>query len=168
MSEPVMPVGTGPGQVMRQEAAMPGIVVGIDGSAHSQRSLEWAMKEAALRHVPLTVLAVHPVALSAWTRAPITYPVDAEEVENAKSAAQESVDKVASQIGGERPAVTVQSVSGSPAEELIKAGEGADMLVVGSRGSGGFGRLLLGSVSSQVTHHAPCPVVVVPGPADES
>jgi nucleotide-binding universal stress UspA family protein len=144
---------------------MPGIVVGFDGSAHSERSIEWAMKEAALRHAPLTVLAVHPVAISAWTRTPITYPADAGEVDKARTAAQESVDKVASQLGGERPAVTVRALSGVPSEELIKAGEDADLIVVGSRGSGGFGRLLLGSVSSQITHHAPCPVVVVPGAA---
>jgi nucleotide-binding universal stress UspA family protein len=61
--------------------------------------------------------------------------------------------------------VTVRSVSGSPAEELIKAAAGADLLVVGARGSGGFARLLMGSVSSQVTHHAPCPVVITSGPA---
>ena len=141
---------------------MPGIVVGFDGSAHSERSIEWAMKEAALHHAPLTVLAVPPVAVSGWTRSPISYPADEADVERARTAAQESVDKVANQIGGERPAVTVRAVNGVPAEELIKAGEDADLLVVGSRGSGGFGRLLLGSVSSQVTHHAPCPVVVVP------
>ncbi len=141
---------------------MPGIVVGFDGSVHSERSIEWALKEAALRHAPVTVLAVHPVAISAWTRSPITYPADEGEVDKARTAAQESVDKVASQLGGERPAVTVRAVSGVPAEELIKAGEDADLLVVGSRGSGGFGRLLLGSVSSQVTHHALCPVVIVP------
>ncbi len=58
--------------------------------------------------------------------------------------------------------MTVRAVSGVPAGELIKAAEGADPLVVGSRGSGGFGQLRLGSVSSQVTHHATCPVVVVP------
>ena len=144
---------------------MPGIVVGFDGSAHSERSIEWAMKEAALRHAPLTVLAVHPVALSAWTRAPITFPADEGEVDKARTAAQESVDKVASQVGGERPAATVRAISGVPAEELIKAGADADLIVVGSRGSGGFGRLLLGSVSSQVTHHATCPVVVVPAAA---
>lgn len=141
---------------------MPGIVVGFDGSAHSERSIEWAMKEAALRHAPVTVLAVHPVAISAWTRNPITYPADEGEVDKARTAAQESVDKVASQLGGERPTVTVRAISGVPAEELIKAGADADLVVVGSRGSGGFGRLLLGSVGSQVTHHAPCPVVVVP------
>ncbi len=140
---------------------MPGIVVGFDGSAHSERALEWAIKEANLRHAPLTVLAVHPVAISAWTRTPITYPADEQEVERGRTAAQESVDKLASQIGGERPAVTIVAVNGVPAEELIKAGADADLLVVGSRGSGGFGRLLLGSVSSQVTHHATCPVVVV-------
>lgn len=145
---------------------MPGIVVGIDGSAHSERSLEWAMKEAALRHAPLTVLAVHPVAVSAWTLNPITYPEDEPYVEKARTAAQENVDKVASRLGGERPDVTVRAVNGVPAEELIRAAEGADLLVVGSRGSGGFGQLRLGSVSSQVTHHAPCPVVVVPASAD--
>ncbi len=144
---------------------MPGIVVGFDGSAHSERSVEWAMKEAALRHAPVTVLAVHPVAVSAWTLTPITYPADEGEVDKARTAAQETVDKVASQQGGERPSVTVRALSGVPAEELIKAGEDADLLVVGSRGSGGFGRLLLGSVGSQVTQHAPCPVVVVPSAA---
>ena len=52
---------------------------------------------------------------------------------------------------------------GDPAEELVKASRDADLLVVGSRGSGGFARLLMGSVSSQVTHHAACPVVIIPG-----
>jgi nucleotide-binding universal stress UspA family protein len=124
------------------------------------------MREAALRQVPLTVLAVHPVALSAWTRAPLSYPQDKTDEENARAAAQELVDKVASQVGGAKPpSVTVRSVSGSPAEELLKAAEGADMLVVGARGEGGFGRLHLGSVSTQVSHHAQVPAVVVPGDA---
>lgn len=142
---------------------MPGIVVGFDGSAHSERSIEWALKEAALRHAPLTVLAVHPVAKSMWTRTPIIYPADASDVDKARAAARESVDKLASQIvASERPAVTVDAVNGVPAEELIKAAEDADLLVVGARGSGGFGRLRLGSVSTQVAHHALCPVVIVP------
>ena len=86
---------------------MPGMVVGFDGSAHSGRSIEWAMKEAALRHAPLTVLAVHPVAISAWTRSPITSPADESEMDKARAAAQKSVDQVSSQLGGVRPAVTV-------------------------------------------------------------
>ena len=142
---------------------MPGIVVGVDGSEHSQRSLEWAMKEAALRHTPLTVLTVHPVAMSAWTQNPISYPQDQADEARARAAAQEGADKAAAPLGERAPSVTVRSVSGSPAAELIKAGTGADLLVVGARGSGGFARLLMGSVSAQVTHHAPCPVVVVPG-----
>ena len=73
------------------------------------------------------------------------------------------MDKVASEIGGTVPEVTVSVATGEVAEELIKASRDADMLVVGSRGSGGFARLLMGSVSSQVTHHAACPVVVIPG-----
>jgi nucleotide-binding universal stress UspA family protein len=124
------------------------------------------MREAALRQVPLTVLAVHPVALSAWTRAPISYPQDKTDEENARAAAQDSADKAASQLSGTHPpSVTVRSLSGSPAEELIKAAEGADMLVVGARGEGGFGHLRLGSVSNQVVHHAHVPVVVIPGNA---
>ena len=142
---------------------MPGIVVGVDGSEHSQRSLEWAMKEAALRHTPLTVLAVHPVAMSAWTQTPITYPQDEADQARAQAAAQEGAEKAAVSLGEQAPVVTVRSVSGSPAAELIKAGAEADLLVVGARGSGGFARLLMGSVSAQVTHHAPCPVVIVPG-----
>ncbi len=142
---------------------MPGIVVGVDGSEHSQRSLEWAMKEAALRRTPLTVLAVHPVAMSAWTQSPISYPEDEAEETRARAAAQEGADKAAAPFGEHAPAVTVRSVCGSPAAELIKAGTGADLLVVGARGNGGFARLLMGSVSAQVTHHAPCPVVVIPG-----
>jgi nucleotide-binding universal stress UspA family protein len=54
-------------------------------------------------------------------------------------------------------------VNGGPAEALLKAGEEADLVVVGSRGLGGFSGLLLGSTSSQVIHHATCPVVMVPG-----
>lgn len=142
---------------------MPGIVVGVDGSRHSQRSLEWAMKEAALRQVPLTVLAVHPVATSGWTRAGLNYPADQSDEQAAQAAAQEDVDKAASALGEPRPpAVTVRSVSGTPAEELINTARDADMLVVGSRGAGGFSRLLMGSVSSQVAHHSTVPVVIIP------
>jgi nucleotide-binding universal stress UspA family protein len=120
------------------------------------------MKEAVLRQTPLTVLAVHPVAINTWTQTPVSYPQDQAAEERARAAAQAGSEKAAAEVGEQAPAVTVRSVSGSPAAELIRAGADADLLVVGARGSGGFARLLMGSVSAQVTHHAPCPVVVVP------
>ena len=142
---------------------MPGITVGIDGSAHSARALEWALTEAAVRRVPVTVLTVHSVPMSGWTGNPIALPRDAEDQQEAYRAAEELTRKVTSQLGEARPAsVTVRAVTGYPAEELINASAEADLIVVGSRGAGGFARLLVGSVSSQVVHHAHCPVVVVP------
>jgi nucleotide-binding universal stress UspA family protein len=142
---------------------MPGITVGIDGSAHSTRALEWAIKEAAVRHAPVTVLTVHTVPMSGWTGSPITLPQDAEDQEKAQQAAEEMTLKATSQLDGAMPSsVTVRAISGFPAQELIEASRAADLMVVGSRGAGGFTRLMIGSVSSQVVHHAHCPVVVVP------
>jgi len=141
---------------------MSGIKVGIDGSSHSARALEWALNEAATRHAPLTVLTVHSVAVSGWSGHPIVLPGDTEDQEKAYQAAEEMTLKAASQLGEAQPAsVTVRAIIGFPAEELIKASEDADLLVVGSRGAGGFARLIVGSVSSQVVHHAHCPVAVV-------
>jgi nucleotide-binding universal stress UspA family protein len=142
---------------------MPGITVGIDGSAHSTRALEWAIKEAAVRHAPVTVLTVHLVPVSGWTGNPVTLPQDATDVEEARQAAEEMVLKATSQLGAAQPSsVTVRAISGFPAQELIEASRTADLVVLGSRGAGGFARLLVGSVSNQVVHHAHCPVVVVP------
>ena len=144
---------------------MTGITVGIDGSHDAYRALEWAMREAAVRHVPLTVATVHEVMVSGWTGQPIVLPVDQADVEKARQAAEEMVAKAAAQLGESQPAsVTVRAVNGLPAQELIEASRDADLLVVGSRGGGGFARLMLGSVSDKVTRHAHCPVVVVPGP----
>jgi len=140
---------------------MPGIVVGVDGSAGSQRALDWAAREAALQHAALAVLTVHQVAAQ-WTGYPVVLPADAPEVERARQAAEELTNKTLSELGDARPAsVTVRAVSGLVAEELINAARDGDLLVVGSRGAGGFASLLLGSVSSQVVHYAECPVVVV-------
>jgi nucleotide-binding universal stress UspA family protein len=141
---------------------MPGIVVGLDGSEHSTKALDWAVKHAALEHAPLTVLAVHEVALSAWTGSPIVFPEDRPEEERARQAAQEAVNKAIGELGGPGPeSVTVRALSGQAAPALIEASADADLVVVGSRGAGGFATLLTGSVSSQVVNHAACPVVVV-------
>jgi nucleotide-binding universal stress UspA family protein len=142
---------------------MPGITVGVDGSSHSRRALEWAVREAGLRGAALTVLAVHEVASNYWTGDPELYPADQPAAEAIRQAAEDAVQKTVSQVGEPGPAsVTVRAVSGLPAQELVNASSEADLVVVGSRGGGGFSRLLLGSVSSELVSHAACPVVVVP------
>jgi len=142
---------------------MHGILVGIDGSGHSTRALEWAVREAAVREVPLTVLSVNQ-AVAGYTGIAVPYGTDAEREAQVLKAAGEQVDKVLTDVAGTArlPQLDVRAATGLPAEALLAAAEDADMIVVGSRGAGGFRRLLLGSVSAQVTHHAHCPVVVIP------
>ena len=146
---------------------MNGIIVGLDDSIHSCTALRWAMHEAVLRQLPLTVVTVLPAdirpATGIYWGLP-SYPEDKGNQDYARKGVQQRVDDIATGLGGKVPEVTVTVAKGNPAEELVKAARGADMLVVGSRGSGGFGRLLMGSVSSQVTHHAECPVMVVREP----
>jgi len=141
---------------------MSGIVVGVDGSGHSQRALAQAMHEAAIRHVPLTVLTVHE-ALRGYYGHMVTYSDDPVRTEDVRKAAQAETDEVLAGLTGPRPdSVTVKAVHGFAVEEIINAGKDADMIVLGSRGAGGFTRLMMGSVSSQVVLHAHCPVLIVP------
>jgi nucleotide-binding universal stress UspA family protein len=142
---------------------MSGIIVGIDGSTHSERALEWAVHEAAIRQVPLRVITVFRRAVSHWGAGAITDPQEHAIAMQARESAQDAVDKALAHAGDARPkSVTVDALGGIPAEELVNASKDADMIVVGSRGAGGFARLLLGSVGSQVVHHAHCPIVIIP------
>jgi nucleotide-binding universal stress UspA family protein len=138
------------------------IVVGIDGSEPSEDALRWAVEEGRV-HGAL-VVAVH-----AWE--PPVLPADVEPVpardyvgilaevqEAAERLVEESVRKVAGAEAGAR--VDAVAVEGRAAEVLVDAAADADLLVVGSRGLGGFLGLLLGSVSQQCVNHAPCPVLV--------
>lgn len=142
---------------------MSGIIVGIDGSVHSRHALEWAIREAAIRRTSLTVLTVQQVVHGFWGGG-VAYPGDQALAEEALKAARQETDEILDRLDSESrpPQVTVQAVSGLPAEVLLNAAADTDMIVVGSRGAGGFRRLLMGSVSSQITHHANCPVVVIP------
>ncbi len=141
---------------------MSGILVGLDGSGHSQRALELAMKEAAIRHSPLTVLTVHEAVRGYYSGMAI-YADDPARTEDIRVAAQAETDKVLAGLQGPHPeSVTVKAVHGFVVEELINAGKDADMLVLGSRGAGGFSRLMMGSVAGQVAQHAFCPVLLVP------
>ena len=141
---------------------MPGIIVGVDGSGHSQRALIRAIKEAAAHHAPLTVITVHQ-AIMGFGGGPVVYPEDLTETERVREAAQAETDKALAEAGEPRPeSVTVKAIHGFAPEVLIEASRDADMIVLGSRGAGGFGHLMMGSVTSQVAHHATCPILIVP------
>jgi nucleotide-binding universal stress UspA family protein len=143
---------------------MAGIVVGIDGSEHSRRALVWAAHEAALRQVPLVAVHAYDPAPGYWI-APVPYvEEDPSLTKQALGVAQQEVDTTLAHLdaGSRPPSVTVRAVAGSPASVIMEAGDDADLIVVGSRGAGGFHRLMLGSVGTQVVHHARRPVVVIP------
>ena len=140
---------------------MPGILVGVDGSDHSQRALEWAAKEAAFRQTSLTVLAVHQ-AVHGWAGS-LRFGDDEAQVQKIAEAAKAETEKVLAGLGDSRPeSVTVRAVHGYPAEELIQAGADADMIVLGTGGVGGWSQQLIGSVATKVVHHATAPVLIVP------
>jgi nucleotide-binding universal stress UspA family protein len=142
---------------------MPGIVVGIDGSPNSEHALDWAMRQAAAVHSPLTVIAVHEVAKSYWGGIPVIGPADAPLLEKLRQAAEEMTQKAGSRLGDAGPpSVKVRAVDGFVVKELVDASQDADLVVVGTRSGGNFARLVMGSVSSEVVQHSACPVVIVP------
>ena len=143
---------------------MSGILVGVDGSDYSRRALSWAMREAAHHHVPLTVMTVHsgpvrPATEIYWNIPDL--PDKSFDPEPLRTALQEMTDAVAKETGETPPEITMKVAQGDPAEELVKASRDAELIVVGSHGRGAFAQLLMGSVSSKLTHHAACPVVVI-------
>lgn len=131
------------------------IVVGVDGSAGSRAALEFAIKEASLR-------GAHVDAVISWH-----IPVMAMEAGVASNF--DPAGWARSTLEGELAALPAGDVrvegrvtQGHPSVALLEAAAGADLLVVGTRGRGGFSGLLLGSVSRHVVANAPCPVIVVP------
>ena len=137
------------------------IVVGVDGSAGSLAALAWAIEEATFRKAAV-------VAVQSWlpysqvspleSMAPVFQAGEGEAI--AKDLLADAVRKV---VGDGTAEVVVEQrvFCDHPVSALLDASKGADLLVVGSRGHGGFLGLVLGSVSSQCVHHATCPVVVV-------
>lgn len=134
------------------------ITVGVDGSAEARAALEFALEEARLRGAEVEAILAY---------SPLPYLADdvvLRHLEATERDAEELLRKQVEPIAAAFPEVTVTSkaILGTAARTLIETSEGSDLLVVGSRGRGGFSGLLLGSVSQQCVHHAPCPVVVVP------
>lgn len=146
-----------------KDTEMSGIIVGIDGSDNAQPALEWALREAALRAIPLTVIAVNDVMASYWTGSPVISTGDDERLAKVRQGAESAVAAAMEQLkGAGQPSVTVEASNGFAGQTLIEASKDAELLVVGSRGGGGFPHLRIGAVASKVLHHAHCPVVLVP------
>ncbi|PZS39877.1 MAG: universal stress protein UspA [Pseudonocardiales bacterium] len=147
----------------QQEGRVPRIVAGVDGSPSSMEALCWAARQAGLTGA--TVDAVigwqFPAGYggAGWT--PNAMVDDAYYGGIARKALADAISQAVAQGGG----VTVlpRVVEGHPAQVLMEAADGADLLVVGSRGHGGFTGALLGSVSQHCVQHAHCPVVVIRG-----
>ena len=139
------------------------IVVGVDGSESSEVALRWAVDEAALRSGTVELVNVYapPMALEG-----ISSAAQAEAILLApKQAADALLKRLAEGIDGV-PVETHAIEDASAPRALVEHAAGAAMLVVSARGLGPFRRLLLGSVSQNVAHHATCPVVIIP-PADD-
>lgn len=161
--------------------AKPVVVVGVDGSAGARAALRWALAEARLRQAPLRIVhawtygfAGGAAAGDAYFGYLASYPPLGNDVTDALRQAAEDVltAAIAEVVDGDADVqIERQLIEGGPAQILVGAVEPDDLLVVGSRGHGGFADLLLGSVSLQCVHHAPCPVVVVhlpkQAPADD-
>jgi nucleotide-binding universal stress UspA family protein len=138
------------------------IVVGVDGSPNAEAALEVAAAEARLRNEPLRVVA-------AWEVPSTVYgggfaPVDTEVFDSFRDRARAVTEEAAKAAGEKAPDVRCEVVveEGDAATVLLDQAKDATLIVVGSRGLGGFKSFLLGSVSQRVVHHATCPVLVVP------
>lgn len=133
------------------------IVVGVDGSADARRAVDWAVDEARLHGWSLVL--VHGVDVGVAAASPYGSGVVLEQLQDAgRQLLDDEVERV--RVLGVAASGVLDI--GSAAYALIEASRDAAMLVVGTRGHGGFHGLLLGSVSTACVHHAHCPVVVVP------
>jgi nucleotide-binding universal stress UspA family protein len=152
-------VGTSGGRIRRYAvvATQQTIVVGVDGSVESAEALQWAADQAERTGARLHGVIAWQLPVF-YGGAPPVIPFQ-QWSQDARRALEETAEKVLGPRWQDRLEVTV--AEGHPAQVLLHAAEEAELLVVGSRGHGGFAGLLLGSVSNHVTAHAHCPVVVV-------
>jgi nucleotide-binding universal stress UspA family protein len=148
--------------------SMKKIVVGLDRSDGARAALRFALEEARLHGAEVHCIHVWQVPYAPVSGAPVFVVGGLPEYE--KGVAEDAQHVVADLLAevGDTGGVTVHEhvLRGGPAHELVERSRDADLLVVGSRGHGGFAGLLLGSVSTQCVHHATCPVAVVHPPKE--
>jgi nucleotide-binding universal stress UspA family protein len=148
---------------MYPEARTRPIVVAVDGSPHSSAAVEWAADESVLRNAPVKLVYAFTPVLETWGRLGPTPEMDRWYRDTARTILSESeaIFRARRDDSGDVDVETTL-VESAVVPAVIKASEGAQLIVVGSRGLGHLGRLLLGSVSTSVIHHAHCPVAVIP------
>lgn len=139
-----------------------GIVVGIDGSGASSRALSWAFSEAERRSVDLDVVIAWTFPYQFAEGFDVMWREDSEYF--AKTSLAEAENAVDHLLDGKPrpPWLHVHAIEGAASVVLLNRAKTAEMLVVGTRGRGGFRDLLLGSVSTACVHHTPCPIAVIP------
>jgi nucleotide-binding universal stress UspA family protein len=141
------------------------IVVGVDGSPGARQALSWALAEANIRHASLEV--VHSWSYPEQGPKSSVSPGLAVSVEALEQDALQVVEDSLAELVVPEDLQLRRHVAPSPASlALVEAAEGADLLVVGARGKGGFAGLQLGSVAQQCAQHTPCPLVIVPAPGE--
>ncbi|MEU9448851.1 universal stress protein [Streptomyces sp. NPDC048277] len=142
---------------MDRHASGPRVVVGVDGSPASYAALRWGVRYAALVGGAVEAIAAWELqGLQNWSGPAVDMDIDEEEARQRMR--QELTDVLGADAAG---SVDSHVVHGNAADILLRAAQGAEVVVVGSKGRGGFARALLGSVSQHVSQHAPCPVVIV-------
>jgi nucleotide-binding universal stress UspA family protein len=142
----------------KRRGIMGRIVVGVDSSKTSLKALRWALEEAKLRGSSLQLVHAFPRPELVGMTMVVTLPSDDELREASAQVLSEALEAVG---GPGDVSVSTHVGAGGPASVLVETAHGADLLVIGSRGLGGFRGMLLGSVTQQVIAHAPCPVVVL-------
>ena len=139
------------------------IVVGVDGSPSSTAALAWAVRQAGLTGASVeAVMAWHYPGISGPPFGPTGELENFDHGEWAASALTHAIKRTVDPDGPVKVSATVRE--GNAAQVLLEVADGADLLVVGSRGHGGFAEALLGSVGQACVHHAQCPVVIVRRP----
>ena len=139
------------------------VVVGIDGSETARKAARWAAREAKLRGTKLVLVSAWEIPISSYAFGNGVAGIPGEMQKALAAGAEDDLAAALEEARAEAPDVEMETLAaeGHAANLLLDFSRGAELLVVGSRGLGGFHELLLGSVSQQCAHHATCPVVIV-------
>ncbi|KUI23087.1 universal stress protein [Mycobacterium sp. IS-1496] len=144
------------------EANGNGILVGVDGSAESDAAIRWATHEAVMRRVPLTLTHVVAAVAASSPVGPILAEIYEWQQDNARHVLEQALKTALACAPDSRlPDIRTEVLASSVVPTLVHESGEKQMVVVGSRGTGALGRLLLGSVSTGLVHHARCPVAVI-------